>query len=260
MKRKILLCNNINSMREIKLNLFDNGSGGAIICNNSYLEVYFYSNFTHNIAGLHGGAMMLNTCSLNIQGNASFVGNNAINYFGFTSFGGAMMLNTCSLNIQGNASFVGNNAINYFGFASFAGPQGGAMMLNTCTLNIQGKASFVGNNADDLGGAMLLQNTNSSINGSLFLSNNRAQVGGALAIGEGNFTIKDYALFDSNYASFGGGALYISSHANFKFCGCVYSGSSNASFDAGSLPLKKVKAFDAECSTDNVLSFNNSIT
>jgi predicted outer membrane repeat protein len=188
MKRKMQSCNNINTMREIKL---DNGSGGAIVCNNSYLEVYFYSNFTDNIAEWHGGAMILNTCSLNIQGHAS----------------------------------------------------------------------FIGNNADDLGGAMLLQRTNSSIDQwKPFLKNTRDKWGGALSIREGNFIIKGHALFDNNRASLGGGALYISSHANFKFYGCVYSGSRNTSFDTNALHLNEAKAFDAECSTDNALSFNNSIT
>jgi predicted outer membrane repeat protein len=56
------------------------------------------------------------------------------------------------------------------------------------------------------------------------------------------------------------GALYISSHANFKSCGSDYSGSNNISFDGGALPLNMASAFDAECSTDNELSFNNSIT
>ena len=90
---KMLSCNNIYSMRKIKLtdsSLLDSysDSGGAIVCNNSYLEIYYYSNFTDNIAGWHGGAMMLNTCSLSIQGNASFVDNEAF------SHGGAMALQT----------------------------------------------------------------------------------------------------------------------------------------------------------------------
>ena len=59
--RKILSCSNINSMREIKLtNSTSNGSGGAIVCYNSYLEIYYYFKFTGNIAERYGGAMMLN--------------------------------------------------------------------------------------------------------------------------------------------------------------------------------------------------------
>ena len=88
--RKILSCNNVNSMREIKLtdNLFNSysNSGGAMVCNNSYLNIHYYSNFTHNIAGWHGGAMALDTCVLNIQGNTSFVGNKALYH------GGAMLI------------------------------------------------------------------------------------------------------------------------------------------------------------------------
>ena len=191
--RKILSCNNVNSMREIKLtNSTSNGSGGAIVCNNSYLEIYYYSNFTHNIAEWHGGVMMLHTCVLNIQGNTSFVGNKAF----------------------------------------------------------------------DLGGAMLLRNTKSNINGNLFLNKNQANYGsgGALFIIEGKFIIKGHTLFDSNSAKYGGGALFIGLHANFIFYGSIYSGSSYGSFDPGALPLNSTKAFDAECSTDNALSFNNSIT
>ena len=107
---------------------------------------------------------------------------------------------------------------------------------------------------------MLLQNTNSSVNGNLFLNKNLANSDGALSITEGNFIIKGYALFDSNHANSTGGALHITSRTNFKFCGSVYSESSNTSFDADVLPLKKAKAFDAHCSTDNATSFYNSIT
>ena len=85
--RKILSCSNIDSMREVKLtNSTSNGSGGAIVCNNSYLDIHYYSNFTHNIAGQHGGAMVLYICALIIQGNVSFVRNKALYY------GGAMAL------------------------------------------------------------------------------------------------------------------------------------------------------------------------
>ena len=179
-------CNNVNSMREIKLTNSYYGnyhSGGAIVCNNSDLEIYHYSNFTDNIAGLNGGAMMLNTCRVNIQGHVSFVGNRAVDY----------------------------------------------------------------------GGAMALQSTNSNIKGNLFVSKNTALFGGALSITKGNFIIKGYTvtLFDSNHAEHAGGALYIDYHVNFKFCGSVYSGSSD--------DLNNAKAFDAECFTNNALLFNHSI-
>ena len=74
------------------------------------------------------------------------------------------------------------------------------------------------------------------------MNKNQAIWGGALEIFKGNIIIKGYALFDSNYANFLGGALRITSRANFIFCGSVYSESSNASFDADVLPLKKAKA------------------
>ena len=171
-------------MTEIKV--WDSDCGGAIVCHNLYLKIYYYSNFTNNVAGRYSGMIMLNTCSLNIQGNASLVGNKAYD-----------------------------------------------------------------------GGAMMLQNTNSTIH--LFLNKNLAYWGGALSIIEGKFIIKGYTLFDSNYANSSGGALYISSHVNFIFCGfqSVYSGSNSTSFDPGALPLSNTKAFDAECFTDNALSFNN---
>ena len=58
----ILSCNYINSiMREIYT-----GTSAAIICDNSYLEIYY---FTNNIGTLLGGAIMLNSCSLYIQGS-----------------------------------------------------------------------------------------------------------------------------------------------------------------------------------------------
>ena len=131
------------------------------------------------------------------------------------------------------------------------------MMLNTCSLNIQGNISFVGNKALYHGGAMLLQNTNSNVNGNLFLNKNLASFGGALSIKGGNFIIRGYTLFNSNHANSSGGALYIGSHANFIFCGfrSVYSEGNNVSFEAGALLLNKAKACDAEYSTDNALPY-----
>ena len=107
--RKMLLCSNINSTRKIKLS--SNGSGGAIVCNNSYLEIYHYSNFTGNIAAQQGGAMMLNTCRLNIQGNALFVRNRAIDY------SGAMLLQNTNSSVNGNL-FLSKNSANSGGALS----------------------------------------------------------------------------------------------------------------------------------------------
>ena len=73
-------------------------SSGAIVCNNSYLDIHYSSNFTHNnISGRRSGAMMLYTCSLIIQGNASFVGNEAALFRG-----GAMLLQNTDSNSNGN--------------------------------------------------------------------------------------------------------------------------------------------------------------
>ena len=99
---------------------------------------------------------------------------------------------------------------------------------------------------------MLLQNTNSSISGNLFLSKNLGRKGGAQSIIEGNFIIKGgYTLFDSNFANYGSGALYIISRAIFKFCGRI--------LDYSAIGSNNTKEFDTECSTDNATSFNNSI-
>ena len=134
------------------------------------------------------------------------------------------------------------------------------MVFSTCVLIIQGNVSFVENEASNYGGAMIIQSSSSYINGNLFLNKNKAFWGGAIAIIEGNFTIKGYTLFDSNSAKESGGALYIDWHVNFIYCGSIYSGSYSTSFDTDVLPLNNIKAFDAECSTDNASSFNNSIT
>ena len=70
-------------------------TGAAIICDNSYLEIYYYSNFTNNVGTMFGGAMALNSCSLYIEGNASFVGNKAHE-------GGAILLHYTNSSINGN--------------------------------------------------------------------------------------------------------------------------------------------------------------
>ena len=137
--RKILSCNNINSMREIKLtNSTSNGSGGAIVCNNSYLDIHYYSNFTHNIAGQHGGAMALYTCVLDIQGNTSFVRNKALYY------GGAIALLNTNSNINGSL-ILNKNLAN----------RGGALSIIVGNFIIKGYTLFNVNHAEDIGGGSI---------------------------------------------------------------------------------------------------------
>ena len=97
------------------------------VINNSYLEIYYYSNFTGNIAEQRGGAMMLNICRLNIQGNTSFVGNKAYE-------GGAMLLQNTNSSVNGNL-FLNKNLAD----------SGGALSIIEGNFIIKGYALFDSN-------------------------------------------------------------------------------------------------------------------
>ena len=175
---KKLSCNNINPMREINFNLLlqYNGSGGVIICNNSYVETYYYSNFTHNIAGQYGGAMALNTCRFNIQGNASFVGNKAYE-------GGAMVLNTDS-NVNGNLFLNKNLAI-----------VGGALSIIGGNFIIKGYTLFDSNHAEDRGGALCIHyQVNFICCGSIYSESNNAM------FDPGALPLNKTRAFDTEYS------------------------------------------------------------
>ena len=79
------------------------------------------------------------------------------------------------------------------------------------------------------GGAMLLDNTYSNINGNLLLRNNHARWSGAISVVQGDFIIQGYILFDGNSAESHGGAVFIFG-ANFKFCASYHYGSTTAKF------------------------------
>ena len=196
--RKILSCNNVNSMREIKLtNSTSNGSGGAIVCNNSYLEILYYSNFTHNIAGLDGGAMMLHICVLNIKGKASFVEN--IAFYN----GGAMLLHGTNSNINGNL-FLNKNEANC----------GGALLIHEGNFTIKGYTLFDSNSADFRGGALYIDYyVNFVFCGSIYSSSNSTSFdSGALPLNnidaecsaDNAFSSNNSIRFLRNTAAYGG--------------------------------------------------------
>ena len=120
-ERSTLLCysNDINS------NVRRVFTGAAIICDNSYLEIYYYSNFTNNVDTMFGGAMVLNSCSLYIEGNASFVRNKAHE-------GGAILLYYTNSSINGNLFMNKNQAI-----------RGGALEVFKGNIIIKGYALFM---------------------------------------------------------------------------------------------------------------------
>jgi predicted outer membrane repeat protein len=238
-------------VRLSNISIYGNGyrSGcSSIISEDSAIE--FNDSTFIGINGFLGAAVLIFASNITFRGNIMFIGTSL--------FRNNTSLNSSQEVINGKMLSCNNiSSKRKIKQWNYSGTGGGAMILSACSLNIRGNASFVGNKALYRGGAMLLQNTNSNVIGNLYLNKNLVHRGGALSIIEGNFIIKGYTLFDSNY----GGAMYII-HANFISCGNVNSGTSNVSFDVGALhvPLYKAKTFDAECSTDNTLSFNNSIT
>ena len=188
-------------------------------CNASYLRVYEHSKFTHYIAKLSSGAIILNTGGLTIQGNASFDRNMA-----YTYYGGAMMLYNGKSKISGNLYLNNNTAI-----------WGGAIYIEKGILFIQGYTLLNKNYAKIGGGALYITSADFKLCGSVYCRNNTAEGrGGALHISDARALFNDKCPSESfhkqslinfsyNTAVTGtGGSIHCWEESSVKFIGIIY--------------------------------------
>lgn len=178
-----------------------------------------------NNTASNGGAIYVNSGSLNIQNNVAIFNNNA------NSNGGAVYVYNAIITIQNNVQISNNTASN----------NGGAVYVGSGTTYIQKNVKISNNSAINGGGLYLddnfrntqiyIQNdveifSNSAINGggiyfvkrSLYIQNNvkiyknHANTGGGLYIVDFDSYIVDVDFFE-NTATYDGGGIYSSSSA-----------------------------------------------
>ena len=215
-----------------------NISGDLIFINNSVLagiggaiaflfgsDNYFSGNisFVKNTAE-QGGAMFLNSGSLNISGDVSFTENSARTY------GGAIALFGDNNSISGNISFYHNVAFSYGGAVLLSGGNhslsglfaftnntvtngsGGAISIFSNS-HISGNISFVGNSAAGEGGAVAVVGVDIVVDmtGTQSFVKNSALRGGAIALLGSKMMLANpfQANFIENYAKAHGGAVFI---------------------------------------------------
>ena len=158
--------------------------------------------FYYNTANASGGAIYIGNGSDNCVINGSvFEGNNITNETG--GHGGAIDIVADNANIT-NSNFTNNNA--FYGGAIFVGSNSG----HTNIIN----AAFEDNTAEVDGGAINLQASGVTLNGTSFIWNVAHRNGGAVYVGGEGTTNRIYdSNFTSNVAFNNGGAIYWRAYA-----------------------------------------------
>ena len=179
------------------------GSGGAISCLNSCLQVHGHSNFTANIADSHGGAILVDTSELFLQGFTFFSWNVA------SITGGALKLLNASSNINGSLSLKRNRA-----------ESGGGMEVRTGNLSIQGYALFDENTTKYGGGALHLTDSHFEYCGSTSFGNNMASYYQGGGTNTSNVVTVSSLSFIRNVGF--GSSILCQSRCTIKLIGTVY--------------------------------------
>ena len=196
-------------------NIFDSNaainSGGAVVLDSCTVNVEGILSFINNSAGEYGGALIVIDSIHNVFGNISFINNSAVIH------GGAVVLINSDYYIYGSAFFINNTVIvlqNYSVSSDIVG--GGVFYCANSTILFNGYASFqlnyVSAPQDDnsriqaLGGAisaytsrLIFKNTSDTI----FIENNSTHLGGAISISEGsNLSMQRgaHSTFRKNFA------------------------------------------------------------
>jgi len=178
-------------------------NGGAIYVNNYSKIVISNCRFLHNFAGNEGGALYLNSATLNIR-NCTFSNNQGV-------IGGAISGHNATLTLSGD-QFTDNSASNGDCNGSLAS-HGGAIYLNTCTSTVTG--SLIANNqAGCKGGGIYAKSsaltiTNDTINDNTAgncTNSDGGGGGGGLYCGSSTITAAGNLLSHNN-ASWGGGVF-----------------------------------------------------
>ena len=161
-------------------------TGPALIANRSTIVFLGQNAFFNNTAINNGGALLLVECECNFTGNVSFINNTVSDAVMLVSGnvvqgGGAIYCTDSVMSFTGSALFHHNRVASRNKLAGY----GGAIASSSCTLTFGSvsNVSFSENTANLIGGAMLLSDSNLTIDGrARFGSNVAGLAGGALGV------------------------------------------------------------------------------
>ena len=257
-----VLCNDSTSILERSVDQ-DNGSGGAIFCNNSTIAISGNSTFVNNTAERVGGAVaVLNGSSITIQASTLFDRNSVSDGDNITSTEGDFY---CP---SGGGAMYSSNSEVFLAKTTFSSCYsscgGGALQFDQSIVTIHG-IDMINNSAQFIAGAMRLINSSLMLNGTnwfrsnvvfhgdagalelincskvwldgeVHFINNSCQQGfsGAVALINSRSTIelRGTSSFKNNTASYGG-ALGIDS-ATVEFVGTSFL-ENNAAYNGGAV-------------------------
>ena len=206
--------------------------GAALMIISSSITFTGSNTFKNNIA-MYGGAIYLHNSVLIIQADrANFFTNNSIKRYKDScstcnlvqqieanhGCGGAVYstFSTIRLTGQSKVTFSENKALPTTGDYYYYG-YGGALAIVNGSFITKVSVLFYNNKAENLGGAILLEDVNSKFLGSITFDNNTADTGGALHIAHTNISFNvdqsennlssSITTFQNNIAYYFGGAI-----------------------------------------------------
>ena len=187
------------------VNFQNNGSGGAIFCDNSTLTFDEDSNFIDNSAKHSGGAIAtVNVSTVTTQGLVLFDRNSAIHS------GGALTLLNTKLQSCGSISLTNNRAD--FGGALHMVRSEISFNDDNNVITFQNSTTFRHNKAMKFGGSIGTHNSLLQFVGNVLFDGNTADIGGAIALyGTTKLILKPELniYFILNHANKTGGVIFV---------------------------------------------------
>ena len=187
-----------------KLNFFGNDSLWSTAIRTQSSVVHLGDVMVLEARSLYGAALVAFNSTVNFMGQNYFENNTA-------TLGGAMAIVQSFANFHGNISFVNNIAF------SSVSASGGAIYCTNSTLYFSSSAQFKHNQVLSVNlfrgkGGGILAHSNSILtfeasSNIVFIENAASGYGGAISVSESELIMHGKALFNSNFAGSGGGAL-----------------------------------------------------
>ena len=166
------------SLRDVVVSGATSIYGAALVAFNSTITFAGENYFVNNTA-TQGGAFFISQSTAVFNGNVSFENNTAATTsITPSALAGAVLCASSILSFHGSVLFQGNKA-----FSLYGGLGGGIVAQSNSLLTFEASSSVV------------------------FTENSATFLGGAIVISGSRLEVLGNALFDSNYARYGGGAL-----------------------------------------------------
>ena len=220
-------------------------NGGAIAAKSSTISMKGDVMFQNNSASAYGGAIVIVSLNITMEGKLSFICNSAV-------YGGAIDAYSLTISMKGDVMFQNNSASKHRGaiaivssnitmegklsFISNRAVYAGSISAESSTISMKGDVMFQNNSASHYGGAIAIQSSNITMEGELSFISNSAVKGGAIDADSSTISIKGDVMFQNNSASSRGGTIMIVSSSNITMEGnlsfirnsAVYGGVINA--------------------------------